>query len=359
MKKIIVPVLLAAVISLSFTSCGSTPKAEAPATDLSDKVNEVAEQVEETVKTADNTAALEKTEAARQAAIACGADKLAADQFNAADTLYNALKTQAESGIDISIGLEDVAKRYAALAAYAQALEAKKKIDEKELASYDQDSYDAGCTALSDFENLNSSTNLLGTLMLDKADMAKGKFINVLNKAYKQLAKQARADAFNSKKNADAVKAAVAAKADYSKAAEEFKAGDTNYAMQNAESAYYHYLDSTEKFNKIAESVAAKRAAAQQAIDEAKAKVLASENYAVKADQVNPLEGDNIEGIEAEDAVLLEEDKYEAPETQEADIPEEIKDFEVEEFEGNDSSLQGLINDAVESLESISSSEGK
>lgn len=355
MKKIIVPVLFAAVLSMTFTSCGSTPKAEAPATDLSDKVNEVVETVEE-VAAVDNTSALEKTEAARQAAIAAGADKLAADQFNAADTLYDALKSQAETGTDVSLGLADVEKRYAALTAYAKALEAKKKIDEKELASYDQNSYDEGCTALADFENLNSSTNLLGTLMLDKAEMANGKFINVLNKAYKQLAKQARIDAFNAKKSADAVKAAVAAKNDYSKAAEEFKAGDTNYAMQNAESAYNHYLASTEQFNKVAESVAAKRAAAQQAIDEAKAKVLASENYAEKADQVNPLEGENIEGIEAEDAVLLEEDKYEAPEALEADIPEEIKDFEVEEFEGKNSSLEGLINEAVET---ISSAEGK
>ena len=63
-----------------------------------------------------------------------------------------------------------------------------------------------------------------------------------------------------------------------------------------------------------------------------------------------PLEGDNIEGIEAEDAVLLEADSYEAPETHEAEIPEAIEDFEVEDFKGNDSSLEGLVNDAVDSL---------
>lgn len=353
MKKFLLPVLFTAALAMNFTSCGSKPKTEP--TDLSDAVNDVVEEVEETVEevtTVDNTDALAKTEAARQAAIDAGADKIAADQFKAADELYKALKAQAESGIDISIPLADVEKRYAALEAYAKALDAKKKIEDRNLMSYDQTSYDEGCSALADFENLNSSTNLLGTLMLDKANMANGKFINVLNKAYKQLAKEARIEAFNAKKNADSVKAGVAAKADYTKAADEFKSGDQSYAMQNAEAAYNHYISSKDKFVTVYESVSAKRAAAQKAIDEAKAKVEAVENYALKADQVNPLEGDNIEGIEKEDAVLLEETTYEAPETKEADIPVEIKDFEVEEFEGNDSSLEGLIKDAVDSINS-------
>lgn len=347
MKKYLVSVLFAAAITMAFTSCGSKPKTEP--TDLSDAVNDIAEQVE---ATSDNSEALAKTEAARQKAIDAGADKIAAEQFNTADALYNALKTQAGTGADISIALSDVEKRFAALEAYANALEAKKKIEDRNLISYDQTSYDEGVKALTDFENLNSSTNLLGTLMLDKANMAKGKFINVLNKAYKQLAKDARAAAFAAKKNADSVKAGVASKAEYTKAAEEFKAGDSSYAMQNAESAYFHYVSSKDQFTAVYETVSAKRAAAQQAIDEAKAKVEAVENYALKADQVNPLEGDNVEGIEKEDAVLLEETKYEAPETKEADIPEEIKDFEVEEYEGKDSSIETLLNEAVDSINS-------
>lgn len=350
MKKIIVTVLLAAVFSFTFTSCGSTPKTEdtLPSA-IEDKVNEVEDKVEEATNV-DNSAALEKTEAARNAAIEAGADKKAQEQFNAADALYDALKAQSDSGLDISVPLGDVEKRYQALTAYSKALENKKKIEENDLISYDENSYNEGCTALSDFENLNNSTNLLGTLMLDKANMANGKFINVLNKAYKQLAKEARVNAFKAKKDADAVKAGVAAKSEYTKAAEEFKSGDQNYAMQNAESAYTHYLKSAEQFERLTEKVAEKRAAAQKAIDEAKAKVEAAANYATKADQEKPLEGENIDGIEAEDAVLLEADSYDAPEAQEAEIPEEIEDFEVEEFKGNDSSLEGLVKDAVDSI---------
>lgn len=350
MKKIIVPVLLAAVFSFTFTSCGSTPKTDDTTTStIQDKVNDVENKIEDAANV-DNSSALEKTEAARNAAIEAGADKIAQEQFKAADALYDSLKAQAETGLDISVPLGDVEKRYQALTAYSKALENRKKIEERNLISYDENSYNEGCAALSEFENLNNSTNLLGTLMFDKANMANGKFINVLNKAYKQLAKEARVNAFKAKKDADAVKAGVAAKAEYTKAAEEFKAGDQNYAMQNAESAYTHYLKSTEQFTTVAEKVAEKRAAAQKAIDEAKAKVEAAANYATKADQEKPLEGENIEGIESEDAVLLEDDTYATPESQEAAIPEEIEDFDVEEFTGKDSSLEGLVNDAVDSL---------
>lgn len=360
MKKIILPVLLAAVFTFALTSCGSTPKTEDTTTStIEDKVNEVEDKVEEATNV-DNSSALEKTEAARNAALEAGADKIAQEQFNAADAIYNTLKTQSDSGLDISVPLGDVEKRYQALTAYSKALENKKKIEDNDLISYDEVSYNDGCTALSDFENLNNSTNLLGTLMLDKTNMANGKFINVLNKAYKQLAKEARVNAFKAKKDADAVKAAVSAKAEYTKAAEEFKSGDQNYAMQNAESAYTHYLKSTEQFTSIAEKVAEKRAEAQKAIEEAKAKVEAAANYATKADQEKPLEGENIEGIEPEDAVLLEADSYAAPESQEAEIPEEIEDFDVKEFKGNDSSLEGLIKDTADSInEALSSSEAK
>ena len=356
LKKIIVPVLLAAAFSFSLTSCGSTPKTEntTPST-IQDKVNDVENKIEEAT-TVDNSSALEKTEAARNAAIEAGADKVAETQFSAADKLFEELKTQSESGLDISLALSDVESRYNALSAYTKALENKKKINDKNLSSYDTTSYQEGCTALSDFENLNSSTNLLGKLMLDKAEMANGKFLNVLNKAYKQLAKDARLDAFKTKRDADSVKAGVAAKEDYKKAAEEFKLGDQNYAMQNAESAYNHYLSSSEQFAVIFKNVSEKREAAQKAIDEAKAKVEAAANYALQADQEKPLEGENIEGIESEDTVLLEADNYDAPESQEAEIPEQIDDYEVENFEGTDSSLKTVVQDAVESVNEAATS---
>lgn len=287
MKKSHVTFVLAA-FSLIFASCASKPKVEEtkPAVEpAEEKVEQVVEQPEEeapVVIEEDNSAALEADENARKSSV---------EEYEKAKALKN-------------------------------------RIDELGFASYDQTSYDAGNKSLSDFENLKDSDNASGAELLNLSKDAYGKFANVLNKAYKQLAKEARTKAFAAKKDADSVKAGAAAKADYNKAADEFKAGDTNYSMQNCESAYGHYVTSESLFKSVFNAVSERRAAAQKAIDEAKAKVEAAQQYALNADQEKPLTDENTEGIEAEDAVLLEEDSYTAPETLEAEIPEEIEDFE-------------------------------
>ena len=287
MKKSHVTFVLAA-FSLIFASCASKPKVEEtkPAVEpAEEKVEQVVEQPEEeapVVIEEDNSAALEADENARKSSV---------EEYEKAKALKN-------------------------------------RIDELGFALYDQTSYDAGNKSLSDFENLKDSDNASGAELLNLSKDAYGKFANVLNKAYKQLAKEARTKAFVAKKDADSVKAGAAAKADYNKAADEFKAGDTNYSMQNCESAYGHYITSESLFKSVFNTVSERRAAAQKAIDEAKAKVEAAQQYALNADQEKPLTDENTEGIEAEDAVLLEEDSYTAPETLEAEIPEEIEDFE-------------------------------
>ena len=287
MKKSHVTFVLAA-FSLIFASCASKPKVEEtkPAVEpAEEKVEQVVEQPEEeapVVIEEDNSAALEADENARKSSV---------EEYEKAKALKN-------------------------------------RIDELGFALYDQTSYDAGTKSLSDFENLKDSDNASGAELLNLSKDAYGKFANVLNKAYKQLAKEARTKAFVAKKDADSVKAGAAAKADYNKAADEFKAGDTNYSMQNCESAYGHYVTSESLFKSVFNTVSERRAAAQKAIDEAKAKVEAAQQYALNADQEKPLTDENTEGIEAEDAVLLEEDSYTAPETLEAEIPEEIEDFE-------------------------------
>ena len=287
MKKSHVTFVFAA-FSLIFASCASKPKVEEtkPAVEpAEEKVEQVVEQPEKeapVVIEEDNSAALEADENARKSSV---------EEYEKAKALKN-------------------------------------RIDELGFALYDQTSYDAGNKSLSDFENLKDSDNASGAELLNLSKDAYGKFANVLNKAYKQLAKEARTKAFAAKKDADSVKAGAAAKADYNKAADEFKAGDTNYSMQNCESAYGHYVTSESLFKSVFNAVSERRAAAQKAIDEAKAKVEAAQQYALNADQEKPLTDENTEGIEAEDAVLLEEDSYTAPETLEAEIPEEIEDFE-------------------------------
>ena len=153
LKKLVYGLLVAASVNLLF-SCGSKPKPE-PNPIEEPKVVEVPEEkpvVEETK--VDNSDALGKTENARQAAIDAGAKETSPVQFAAVDKLYEALQAQAKTGADVSKGLEDVQKRYNALEKYAQAVQAKKRIDELGLASADQAKYDAGCAALNELESL-------------------------------------------------------------------------------------------------------------------------------------------------------------------------------------------------------------
>ena len=68
------------------------------------------------------------------------------------------------------------------------------------------------------------------------------------------------------------------------------------------------------------------------AIEEAKKRVAESQKFAEEADVKAPIT-EPVEGIEDEDAVLLEEDDYEDPEAAEADIAEELEDDEIGEEE--------------------------
>ena len=154
MKKSHVTFVLAA-FSLIFASCASKPKVEEtkPAVEpAEEKVEQVVEQPEEeapVVIEEDNSAALEADENARKSSV---------EEYEKAKALKN-------------------------------------RIDELGFALYDQTSYDAGNKSLSDFENLKDSDSASGAELLNLSKDAYGKFANVLNKAYKQLAKEARTKA--------------------------------------------------------------------------------------------------------------------------------------------------------------------
>ena len=120
-------------------------------------------------------------------------------------------------------------------------------------------------------------------------------------------------------------RAGVARKTEYNEAADLIQSGDSLYSMQNAKKAAEKYKDANVKFTYLYQDVAAKRAAAQAAIEEAKKRVAESEKFAEEADVKAPIT-EQVEGIEDEDAVLLEADDYEDPEDAEADIAEELED---------------------------------
>lgn len=327
MKKSVFSFFNVILISVFFfISCASAPKAEEqlPEEVLED-VNAVEDVIEE-VTTVDNSSALEQADLARQAAIDANADKVAPIQFAATDALLKTLQAQAETGVDVSIGLKDVQTRYEALEKYAKAMDTKARVDELGFASYDQASYDKGNQAIADLQNLFSETNILSSAMLEKANEAYSSFNSVLIGAFKKLAKEERNGAFAAKRDADSVKAAVAEKAAYGKAVEDFKKGDSNYAMQNPEAALKNYQSAKGQFEVLFKTVSEKREAAQKAMEAAKNAVLETQNYAANADKEAPLTGEEVQGIESEDAVLLDVETFADPKAAEVEISETISE---------------------------------
>ena len=326
LKKSVFSFLNAVLISVFFfISCASAPKAEEQIPE------EVLEDVIQETTTVDNSSALEQADLARQAAIDAKADKIAPVQFAATDALLKTLQAQAETGVDVSIGLKDVQTRYEALEKYAKAMDAKSRVDELGFASYDQATYDKGNQAIADLQNLFSETNILSSAMLEKANEAYSSFNSVLIGAFKKLAKEERIGAFAAKKDADSVKAAVAEKDSYGKAVEDFKKGDSNYAMQNPEAALKNYQSAKGQFEVLFKTVSEKREAAQKAMEAAKNAVLETQNYAATADKEAPLTGEEVQGIESEDAVLLEVETFADPKAAEVELSETISEEVISE----------------------------
>lgn len=224
----------------------------------------------------------------------------------------------------------DKAAREAALKAYEKALASKLEIEESELIEYDQKNYDEGNKLLLELEAMLKDDSVTGSQLEEKAKEVNARYNAVLLVGYKQLAKYWRNEAYESKRKADSVKAAVAEKDRYKNAVKEFKEGDTLYAMQAAEKAINHYIDADDEFIALYEEISVKRAAAQAAIDAAKKAVAEAEKLAASADITDPV-GENTEGIEAEDAVLLEATEYANPDDAIEEIPETMTEAEGDE----------------------------
>ena len=333
MKKVSI-IILSIFTLLFFISCGSKPAAEEPKPEAPD-VPEVVEEIPE--DTADDGLAaaarlaqlMEQVNDARKAAIEAGADKNCPDQMNKLDYLLAGLKDSS----DPDSAAKSIIDRYNLLANYSKAVDAKKEIDDSGFASYAQNNYDRGLSNLEKVEAaFDSGSDDFDKAVFVYAEDALKEFNTVINVAYKKIAKEEREAAMEAKKNADSVKAGVSRKAEYSEAADLIQSGDSSYSMQNAKSAAEKYKSANEKFTYLYEDVAAKRAAAQAAIEEAKRRVAESQKFAEEADVKAPIT-EAVEGIEDEDAVLLEADDYEDPEEAETDIPEELDENDEGEAE--------------------------
>lgn len=355
MKKLLLTVFAISTF-LFFTSCGSTPKAEettepeTPVVEetIEDAVEETVEEIKDTKDEIDQEAINAKNEAllkavaeSRKAAVDAGAETQAPDKLKQIDELSDLLKEKANNGEDISQDAVEIQNLYLALAAYSNAKEAKQMIDDENMAYLAQSVYDEGCNHLNKCDELLTDESTTSAALLEEATKANANFNSVLFIAYKKMAKQERDEAYKAKRDADSVKAAVARSDDYKAATELFTKGDQMYSMQNAPKAYKNYKAAKEAYTTLYTEVSEKRAAAQKAIEAAKARVAESEDFAAKADLEAPIT-EKVEGIEDEDAVLLEEDNFEDPEKAEADIPEDVED-----------PVDSAVKEAVNAIESV------
>ncbi len=330
MKKVSI-ILLSLFILLFFISCGSKPKAEEQkpsAPEVKETVEDLTENVaDEGLSEAARLAQLmEQVNDARQAAIEAGADRNCPDQMNKLDFLLADLKNSDNP----EAAAKSIIDRYNLLATYSKAVDAKDEIEENEFESYAKNNYDRGVDNLDKVDEAFENENYDKSVFV-YAENALKEFNTVINVAYKKIAKEEREAALEAKKDADSVKAGVARKAEYKEAADLIQNGDSLYAMQNAKKAAEKYVEANEKFTYLFEDVSEKRAEAEAAIEEAKRRVAESKKFAEEADVKAPIT-EQVEGIEDEDAVLLEADDYEDPEDAEVEIAEELED-DIEESE--------------------------
>lgn len=292
---------------LFLASCGSTPKAEEPV-DTSKEEEASVPSVESSV----NQSLLEAAEKARQAAVEADAQKYHQAKFDATDKLFTDVKNKvaANPSTDFSADIKDVTDRFNALTKASLARSMKDRADELGFAGEDQASYDKGKKALDEYEALDANAG--SAELAAKADEAFNAYSALMLKGFKAFAGRERNAALDAKKNADSVRAGVAKKDEYKKAADAFKNADMAYVTKNIESAYRGYKSAKETYTELYETVSKNRAAAQEAIERAKQKVAEAANYSAEADTISPIAG-NVAGIEKEDAILLENDNLANP----------------------------------------------
>lgn len=311
---------LCTLVALLFASCKSTPKekTETPAPVETPKEETPVEQPKEETPaeqksdySESNAALLQKVADARSAAVAAGGDSANPAAFKAAEAEY-AVEQKAsadDSSKDLSAALNDLVARYNAITSYAQAKAKKDRIDSLNFAGYDQSDYNAGSKILEELSDPVANVSA-GSDLYKKADAADKDFDAVLTAGFKAQAKAAREEAYKAKQNADSVKASVSRKADYDAAVALFNKGDSEYVTKNPEGAASSYTASKDSFTKLYTEISDARAKAQAAIDAAKKRVADSESVASTADTTTPLGDTKVEGIEDENAKLLEEDDF-------------------------------------------------
>ena len=323
MKKLRIVALLC--VAVAFVACKSTEVAPEPDSFADSASNQEPQpEVQPTPGTepgtedfaAANQSLLERLDEARARAVEADAQSYYPKEFADAEVKGKWVRNEVQNSPDrdFSADIRDSIARYDALAKAAEAQRMRKRADDMDFSSLDRSAYDAGAAALDKFAQDDT-----GAAQLADATAAYDSYKELLNKGFVALAGKERNAALEAKKQADSVRAGVAQKEAYEKAADRFKRADSDYVTKSIEAAYEGYKAAKETFAGLYESVSVSRAAAQAAIERAKQRAAESARYAASADEIAPLTG-IVQGIEDENAVLLEEDDLPNPEDAVIDV---------------------------------------
>ncbi len=276
---------------------------------------------------------IDSIENSRRKAENADADMELTELYNAANDAFERLKQRASSGensAELKKALENLNNLFKGLEAYAQAKAKKERIDDKGYAYNNQNAYDDGASLLEELEEINKNASKYiaelekgssdkGNEFLQKANKANTSFMNV----FRSTAENERSAAFKAKKQADSVKASVSRKNDYDNGVASFRDGDSKYVSGDIESSIEDYVNARGIFSKLYKEVSAARQKAQASIDDAKSNVKRSEALALKADKTDPL-AERIQGIEDENAVLLQSDDFSYAKSSYVEIDERL-----------------------------------
>ncbi|MBR5933947.1 MAG: hypothetical protein IK002_08190 [Treponema sp.] len=322
MKKYLLFVLMAAAVI--FASCKSTDQETADQA-KNDAETKIEQQANDDTQGLSVDQLISKAEESRAKAVEAGAENYYANQLKVTDEMLLAAKEKAANGDKkVSEEVKDINNRYLALQKASETKNLKKRIEELGFDQENKEAYDAAGKLYDDLEE-KIQNGADGITMLKAAEVSYGAYYAIFYDSFKKLATKERNAALEQKKNADSVKAGVARKEEYKTYANLIQTGDNHFVTKNPEKAYDSYKEAKEKFETLYKDVSERRAEAQRKIEEAKAKVRDAEAYAGEADETAPLGDEKIDGIEENDAVLLEEETFADPDDAVIEVKEDVK----------------------------------
>ncbi|MCR4790213.1 MAG: hypothetical protein K5839_03955 [Treponemataceae bacterium] len=204
----------------------------------------------------------------------------------------------------------------------------KTRIEGMELSEYDTASFEAGNSALSEFDALDE--NASAKTKLEIAKKARDNYQKVLDAAFMSKASEKKGEVENIRKDCLSIKADRADKKRFDATQLTYITAEDAFATKQYEKAYDAYSRSLVTFTEIFQTVSEKKRLADEAMERAKNKTAEVEEVALQADEISPLpEGaipeeeeetaeESAEETVTETAPEAEEAKTEAPAAEEA-----------------------------------------